>query len=376
MAEVKILHCADLHIGALENFLGARAATRKIETLMTFEGIVKLALENNVQIVLIAGDLLDSNGIDSVFAERILASIARANTIKFVYAAGNHDPLGLDSPFIASNLPKNLYVLPTNDSYFEFPEFKVRVYGKSFGSIYQKGAPAFSLKTDDSFINLMCLHGEITYNTDCDYAAITQYFIESSGMDYIALGHIHKRSAVEKVGSVYFSYCGCAEGQGFDELGPKGVYMGTVSKGLCNLKFVPTAKRLHLLEKIDVSECISSDDMVKEILRVLSEKYKDSYTENLYKIVLVGAISETTVVSVAEITARLNETLYFAKVKNQTEPKIDLDALKQEKTLKGIFVNKMLEKIENANTDEKEILNNALMLGLKAFKTEVSFDEN
>ena len=40
MNNVKILHTADIHIGARDAFLGTTAESRRFETLLTFEKIV------------------------------------------------------------------------------------------------------------------------------------------------------------------------------------------------------------------------------------------------------------------------------------------------------------------------------------------------
>ena len=376
MPSVKIIHCADLHIGATESFLSAKSQSRRQETLITFEKIMEAAVKSETDIVLIAGDLLDSNAIESGFFDRIIAAVKCAQNVKVVFAAGNHDPLCADSPFLSCDKPKNLFILPTEYSYFEFPELKTRVYGKSFGSIYEKGVSVFPLDTDSEFINIMCLHGDLRSDLNSDYNSVTESFISNSGMDYIALGHIHKRSEIQKAGHTRYAYSGCAEGQGFDELGEKGVYIGEVSKADIGLKFLPTSKRLHILQKTDVSGISNSQKICDEIISTLYNLYGESATENLYKIVLTGKITDDVNISVAEIETLLNEKLYFAKVRNCTEPYIDYAELRKEKTLKGIFVNNMLNRIENADEGEKELLCKALYLGINAFKSEVSFDEN
>ena len=177
-----------------------------------------------------------------------------------------------------------------------------------------------------------------------------------------------------KIGNTYFAYPGCPEGQGFDELGEKGVLMGDIGKGICDLQFIPTSRRQHILEKIDLTDIpvISADF----ILGYLEQKYTKAYTENLYKIELLGSISPETAIDCEDITARLNERVYFAKIKNSTTLKLDLEALSKEQSLKGIFVKKMLEKIESANENDKKKYEYALNLGLKAFSGEVNFNEN
>lgn len=378
MNSVKILHCADLHIGAAESFLGARAESRRAETLITFEKIIATARDNAVSIILIAGDLFNSNNIEKSYVDRVFECFATIPNIKIVYAAGNHDPLNADSPFkkYAANLPQNLYVLDTKDDCIKFEDLNTCVYGKSFKEIYMKGEPRFSLITDPNCINLMCIHGDLRSDLGSDYNSITTEFIENSGIDYIALGHVHKRSDVVKTGNTYISYCGCPEGQGFDELGEKGIYLGEITKDDCLLQFIPTAKRMHITENIDISGLLASNEIANQIIETIKQKYGNSYAENLYKIILNGYVDESAVISVPEITSRLNGAVYFAKVKNKTEFKIDFEQLAQEQSLKGVFVKNMLAKIEAAQENEKALLKSALNLGIKAFAGEVSYDED
>lgn len=376
MNSVKILHTADLHIGARESFLGARAQSRQAETLITFEKIINIAKENNVDILLIAGDLFNSNSVDTAFCDRVFECFASIPDTKIVVSCGNHDPLSFDSPFRKYKNPKNLYVLETQDCFVEFSDINTRVYGRSFKEVYTQGVSRFSIKTNSSFINLMCIHGDLRADLGSNYNSITTEFIENSGMDYIALGHVHKRTDVSKIGNTYLSYCGCPEGQGFDELGEKGVYLGEISKDECNLQFVPTARRMHICENVDISGALSSTEIADKILNCLKENYPDNYSENLYKIILNGYVDEDAVISVPEITSRLNESLYFAKVRNKTEIKVDFNALTQEQSLKGIFVKNMLARIDAADEAEKEKFRLALNIGLKAFNGEVRYDED
>ena len=376
MNSVKILHCADIHIGAAESFLSARADSRQAETLITFEKIINIARENAVDILLIAGDLFNSNNIENSFIDRVFDCFASIPNTKIVYAAGNHDPLNAESPFKKYILPENLYVLETKDCCVELPELNTHIYGKSFKEVYMQGVSRFSITPNPDFINIMCIHGELKSDLGSDYNSITNEFVTNSGMDYIALGHVHKRTAIEKVGNTHIAYCGCPEGQGFDELGEKGIYLGEISKYSCNLQFVPTAKRMHICESIDISGLSNSAEISGQVINALKQKYADNFSENLYKIILTGYIDENTVISISEIASRLNDVTYFSKLRDKTEVKVDFVALSQENTLKGIFVKNMLSRIEQANESEKELLKSALNLGLKAFTAEVSYDEN
>lgn len=375
MKTVKILHCADIHIGAAESFLKTAADSRRMETLLTFEKIIDLAAEQGVDIIAIAGDLFDSNTLPERFVDAVFSKIA-ASGIKTVFAAGNHDPLDADSPFLTKSTPENLYILGAKNECITFEELSLKVYGRSFDSTFLKGEAAFSLETDQNYINLLVQHGDLCSDLSSQYNAITPAFVKNSGMDYIALGHVHKRMPVSNIGNTYFSYCGCPEGQGFDELDQKGIYIGQIGKGICELEFVPVSKRQHIHFKADVSSLCDSGEISTFIADSLKAQYGESFGDNLYKVELVGAINPDTVISVTEIESRLSELVYFVKCKDSTEFSLDLETLAKESSLKGIFIKKMLEKEATCSEEEKALIQKALKLGIKAFSTEVKYNED
>ncbi|MBR3300544.1 MAG: DNA repair exonuclease [Clostridia bacterium] len=372
MSAVKILHCGDLHIGASESFLEERASGRRMEALLTFERIVDTAVKEEVELVLISGDLFDSNRIENLFFERVMEKAASADNIAFVYAAGNHDPLNFESPFIKTKLPSNFHVLPTKDSCITIRD-GLKVYGRSFSEILQKGEDKFSVEADENCVNIMCIHGE--YGFGGEQNPISNDFIISSKMDYIALGHVHQRTEPKRIGNTYIAYCGCPEGLGFDEQGVKGVYVGEIDKNRCDLHFVPTCKRMHIVEKTDVSGLDDTTAIFEKCLSDIKEKYGESFGENLYKIVLTGETAPDISINIAELTERFKSITYFTKISDKTTLKFDIEELKNETSLKGVFVEKMLERIENEPENAAK-LQAALKIGLKAFSGEVDLLEN
>lgn len=376
MEKIKLLHTADLHIGAAESFLGSNADFRRFETLMTFERIIDLATENGVHILAISGDLFDSNTIEPRFVDAVFEKIAAA-PFKVFFSAGNHDPLNQDSPFLNRDLPNNLFVFGGEDECFTFDDIKLRVYGRSFTSASLSGEKAFSITVpDDDYINILVQHGELKSDLNSEYNAITPYFVKNSKMDYIALGHIHKRSDIGKIDGTHFAYCGCPEGQGFDELDEKGVYMGEIGKKSCSLSFVSVSKRRHIHHKTDITKLQNGVGIADFILSELQNQYGEGFKDNLYKIELIGAIAPDTELYLAELQSRLASELYFVKIKDRTEISVNLKELSEELSLKGIFVKKMLKKIEECPETEKSLYNSALQLGLKAFSGEVKYNED
>lgn len=375
MHQVKILHCADIHIGAMVSYLGSVAAKRRAEVLLTFEKILDTARKETAELVLIAGDLFDSNRISSELIDQAFEAIGTLFPIPVVIAAGNHDPLTADSPYLTRKLPENLFVLGGEDGMIELERLGVRVYGRSFTGVYMRGSSAFSITPpDDELINIMVLHGDTAGEPSSDYNGITKEFIASSGMDYIALGHIHKRSDIMTLGGTHFAYSGCPEGLGFDELGEKGVYIGNIGKGTCELEFVPLCRRKHLELSVDITG-LAPSEISDHILRKLREQ--EDYTDQLYKLLLTGSVPEGAVIPLNEIESRLSDEVYFIKLRDCTTVKADLEAISRERSLKGIFVRKMLERLDSPTTPEQhEILELALDIGLRAFYSEVKYRED
>ena len=84
---MKFIHCADLHLDSkLESNIGKeKAKERRNEILFTFERIVKLARDENVTAVLIAGDLFDTANIAAKARKMVWDLIEKNSEIDFLY---------------------------------------------------------------------------------------------------------------------------------------------------------------------------------------------------------------------------------------------------------------------------------------------------
>ena len=62
---MKIIHCSDLHLDSKmkSNLDSKKAKERRNEILITYQNMVKYAVENNVKIIIIAGDMFDKKNI-------------------------------------------------------------------------------------------------------------------------------------------------------------------------------------------------------------------------------------------------------------------------------------------------------------------------
>ncbi len=376
--KITFLHTADIHLGCELKTSGPRASERRAEILLCLKNIFSLCNIHDVQIMLISGDLFENNSVSEDIVDSFLDYVKSAPKTRVFYAAGNHDPLTADSPLLDHSLPDNLYILGTKDECIPLDDIGVKVFGRSFSGASMKGSNTFSIPSEnDGFLKLMVIHGDFGTDISGPYNTITREFIETSGMDYIALGHVHKYSGVNKIGNTYFAYPGCPEPHGFDETGNKGVIIGSFCDNVLSHEFVHTSIRTYRDEKIDISEAVTSDGAAKIIVGSLKERFGEMFNKNLYKLTLIGRLPEGVKIKISQIERMLSEQLYFAKIKDRTEVEIDLDILKNENTLKGKFVKIMLKKQENTNDEsERNKLRCAMFLGLKAFSSEVKYNED
>ena len=382
MPKIKILHCADIHIGAELASIGNKARQRKEEILMTFDKIVSICKDENIQVLLIAGDLFQSSNMDEAVVSSVKNSLRNIPETIVAIAPGNHDYISIDSPFSDEDWPGNVHIFKSKFEAVEFKELGLRLWGAAFTSTYVTN-PMLNLVevSKDDMINIGVIHGElISENQTSNYNPISVAQIRNSSMDYIALGHIHKASGVLKAGNTYYAYCGCPEGQGFDELDEKGVYVGTITKGKCNLKFRPICKRMNVELHVDISGVNTNNEVAGIVVKTIKTKYGEIYSNNLYKVILEGAIDANFKVDCEAAAIRLESEVYFIKLRDETHIEIDINSLAKEASLKGIFVQKMLDKI-NKNIDSgNDILvdqyRKALYIGLKAFESEVGYNEN
>lgn len=380
MREIKVVHCADAHIGSELSTLGYKSRKRKAEVKKTFLDILLFCKEKAVDFLLIAGDMLDNSNVDENMIEEIKESFRQIYPTQVLIAPGNHDYIHGDSYYMKEKFwTDNVTIWKENLEYKEFSNLGVRIYGAAFTSSYVKKSLLKGIRIPkDDWINMGLFHGEVvSEGGKSNYNPITVKQIEGSRLDYLALGHIHKRSEIQKAGDTYYAYPGCPEGQGFDELDEKGIYFGTIAKGKCNLEFIPMAQRKYLEIRIDISNISYTKRAEQVILDTIKSDDEKNYENHLYKIILEGMVTEDGIIQPEDLKTKLEQEVFYVKIKDKTQVWFDMEALSKEGALKGIFIRRMLERLNDCKSEnEKQICQNALNIGLKAFYGEVMYRED
>ena len=390
---VKILHCADLHLGSSFSSLENIAAQRSSELLQTFNSIINMCKEQKIDFLLISGDLFDKVNVSEKQVDYVIEMFLEIPDTYVVISPGNHDPFSADSFYMLKKWPENVCIFKGEMSDIFFKEKNVRIYGAGFTGTYSKGlfegifgSLKFADRNSDSeldtsdTIEICVIHGElVSGSVNSLYNPITVAQIASSGFDYIALGHIHKRTPLQRAGKTYYAYPGPPEGRGFDETGEMGIYIGTISKGSCDLEFLTTSKRNYSEVIVNVDECKSEDEMFEKVTRIIKHEHGNNYQKNFYKIILKGEIPPSSRLNINLIQLKLSEMVHYIDIIDNTRGKLDLEKLSMDETLKGIYARKLLSELmlsqERNGKYSLETVQKAIKYGMQAFDDEVLPDE-
>ena len=186
---VRILHCADLHLGASHISLGPRSRARRTEFRNTFHRITELAKKEEVNLLLVAGDLFDLPVVPEEVTEEVRDAFASLAPVKVAICSGNHDPATIDSPYTREDFwPDNVTVFNSAMKIVELPETGVRLIGAGFSSTYCSHTQLRRVALpEDGLLNIGIMHGTVVpEGQGSEHNPITVRQIENSGLDYLA----------------------------------------------------------------------------------------------------------------------------------------------------------------------------------------------
>lgn len=366
MRPVTVLHCSDLHLGR------QLPQGRSEDLLMTFEDLILLGEQRKADLLLIAGDLFDQPVPRPDLVEFVRSRLAKLpESMTVAIAPGNHDYLCSGSPYRNGELGERVLILRGEP--VELPDLPVTLWGAAFHSSYQPQSLLDGVQLpSDGRLHIGVLHGDLVSDRgQSNYNPIPPWQIAQSGLHYLALGHIHQRSQLHKAGSTAYCYCGAPEGFGFGEPGELGVFLAEVSEYGTRLEFVPMCRRMYLSHTVPVTGLDQPHQVTHRILLQLEQQYGQNYYRHFYRLTLTGEWSGSPEL-VKRVQARLEETLHWVRVEDQTVPDADKVLVAEEDSLKGLFVRQMLERIRSAQGEEQQQYQQALRLGLAAFEGEVT----
>ena len=147
-------------------------------------------------------------------------------------------------------------------------------------------------------------------------------------------------------------------GRGFDELGEKGAYLGTVlDTGEVSLQFLPLGGRKYEILRVE-----AGGDALAAIRQALPAQTQS----DIYRILLTG---EADPIDTRALEAALRERFFALSIRDETRPKRDLWQGAGDDTLRGLFLRTLRAQYDAAQDDgTRHKIALAARLGLDAME--------
>ncbi len=335
MNKMKILHTADWHLDAplsglpepLRDFL--RQELGKIP-----EKIADLAIQENCDLILIAGDMFDGP-----YTRQSLQAVQRALArcrIPVCISPGNHDYVGPDSPWRMERWPENVHIFTEGMEQLTLDAPDCRIYGAGYHSMDCPPMLEGFHAEEDHRWQIGLLHGD-PGNPGSPYCPVTTAQVRSSGLHYLALGHIHKAGSFA-AGDTLCAWPGCPMGRGFDETGEKGVYIVELGQ-TGSLRFVPLNAPTFYDFTVDTGEDARS---------VLEGILPGAQTRDVYRVTLTGWGGG----NVQELYAGFSHIPHLI-LRDDRETPVDLWSGADRDTLEGIYFGLLRELTQSPDPEQR-----------------------
>lgn len=273
----RLLHLADVHLDAPLGGFGREAEARRAEVLDAFRTLSDVAVEEEVDAVLISGDLFDrprpSESAVIVVRETV-RRLLREETPVFAIA-GNHDARALNPGLYAEALPGAVvfdsprFGAPTR---IEGAESDLFVYGISHDAAEEPDPLSTFRRDPRDGLHVVMLHGSIPGAPHWDSGSALALPLEDLATldaDYIALGDLHRHRAAADLGGLPAAYPGSFAAVDFTEAGLHGPLLVELERGSA-----PGVRRRSSGVRevapplsVDVSGCPSDADVADAVSR-------------------------------------------------------------------------------------------------------------
>jgi DNA repair exonuclease SbcCD nuclease subunit len=201
---LRVLHTADVHLDSDGDGDAAAQAAHRARERRVWSRIVGRALADQVDLLLIAGDLFDHNRVADETVAFVRGELARLRQ-PVVILPGNHDALSTGSVYDRHDLTagaRHVHVIRRLDGeILDLPELDARVWGRAMEQHVPEFQPLAHIPSrDDRCWCLAMAHG-FFYPERQRPERSSPIFgdeVRDTGWDYVALGHHHVRADVSR----------------------------------------------------------------------------------------------------------------------------------------------------------------------------------
>ncbi len=350
---MRFIHIADVHLGAKPDRRMPWGKQREEEVWQSFERLLMRVKKEQVDLLLIAGDLFHSQPLSRDLKE-VNYLFEKLGNIQVVLIMGNHDYIQRDSAILSFEWAENVSCLTGNTlECVRFPGLNTVVYGFSYHdyeireSLYDNLHPY-----REEGCHILLAHGG-----DPDHIPMDKRKLAASEFTYIALGHIHKP---EILVNNKMAYAGALEPIDCNDIGTHGYILGEYQDGKVEFEFVPFAVREYIYLKVESDPQMTAIAMREKI----QQEIERLGTEHIYRIMLTG-YRDMDMNYPIQSYENLGNIL---EIQDCTEVYLEIDQLRLEH--KDDICGRFIDKLYDEKKPMSEIRRKALAYGVQALLEE------
>ena len=338
---LKILHSADWHLDTpFAGFIGAQKRFLKEELDKIPGKVADICRRENCDLVLLAGDLFD--GPYTKESAQILKDALAECAVPVFISPGNHDFCGPGSAWLEEVWPENVHVFTGGVESVAVPELDCRVYGAAFHAMDCPGhLEGFRTEGEETW-HLGVFHGD-PVSQNSPYCPITNSQVRESGLNYLALGHIHKTGSFQ-AGDTLCAWSGSPMGRGYDETGEKSISILELGENQ-NLRRI--SLDLPCFYEITVD---STEQSLEDLL-------PPAGSTDFYRVTLTGQARDA--------EEDILQKFPNLELRDRREAPVDLWAGAEEDTLEGTFFRMLRDSMEDAQEENRSLIRLAAELSRK-----------
>ncbi len=372
-----VVHTADIHLDhcfdsqGFPQSVGARRRKRQREALA---GVLRHAWDRQADAVLIAGDLMETENLSRETLSFVREQFARIVPVPVLIAPGNKDACTPGCPYLAEEWPDNVHIFRESEwRTWQSPEVPLVVHGLgNTGAPIPPGTVTGLHVPRDEKTHIALVHAGETAHLPEGYDPVAPFTLSDMlqpGLDYIALGHIHRCLCLQESPGFAAWYAGPPEPVGFEEPGPGHFLEIIIDADGRGGKAVSVTRRqasnrLHVSLELD---CTGLPDG-EALAATVKSRLPGPDMALLLRLALRGRVSSELWNELPSVLARLREGLEALVVEDRSTLDDDHAAWSGEDTALGDFVRRMAAEIEDAPTPGDRLrLERARDLGVSAF---------
>jgi exonuclease SbcD len=353
----RLLHMADVHLGARHRDLGEAAARQRERQLAAFRRGLDLGLSRRVDVVLICGDLFDSNAQPRRVVEVAAIELRRLTDkgIRAVLIPGTHDCYEAGSIYrvfdlrLMAGLSEGsdlLTVLTPERPDVVFRDLDLVVYGRVSATKRATRSPLADFTTaaeSRARWRIAMIHGSMVIpgKVEQDDVLFSSMEVAASGLDYLALGHWHSW-LTGQAGSTTWAYPGAPEPLALDQTGAGRVAIVSLDEraGEHVVSVEPVAvgrTRFESLE-LDAAEVASQAALVNRLLGLADQ--------DLIMDVRIGGVSTDRLeIDTDAVSRELSASFLKLRVQDRSVAALPEGPMPPPETIAGSFLRDMNARI-------------------------------